>query len=197
MGAIHACWCVSECKFESGSCALSRTSPALAGQMPRTDSKNFHSDISEAVRELSVWLITLIKQHSIVARTTLLNNAGIIPSNRPVESWITPAPRFIVQPSSLAGVELRHALTQENRKPRSSPFLVVDFWSGCTCSVSSWNLCVKNAHWPTAWTLPNPLLSPWNAQLEDKGWLWMCALCVNGTDRTQSKGRSLTGVGCV
>lgn len=90
MGAIHACWCVSECKFERGSCALSWTSPALAGQTPGTDSQKFHSAISEAVSELSVWLTALIKQHSIVVRITLLNNTGVIPSNRPAESWITP-----------------------------------------------------------------------------------------------------------
>lgn len=125
MGAIHACWCVSECGFESRSCALSWTSPALAGQTPGTDSQKFHSDISEAVSELSVWLITLIKQHSIVVRITLLNNTGIIPGNRPVESWITPA--LIVLPRSLAGVALRRARRRENRKPGSSLFPLVEF----------------------------------------------------------------------
>lgn len=125
MGAIHACWCVSECKFESGSCALSWTSPALAGQKPGTDWQKFHGDITEAVRERSVWLITLIKQHSIVVRITLLNNAGVIPGNRPVESWITPV--LIVLPSSLAGVALRRVLRGENRKPGSSLFPLVEF----------------------------------------------------------------------
>lgn len=124
MGAIRACWCVSECKFESGSCALSWTSPALSGWTPRTDSQDFHSDICEAVSEQSVWLTTLIKQHSAVVRTTLLNNAGIIPSNGPVESWITVT--LIVLPRSLARVELQHALTQENRKPR--PSLAFSWW---------------------------------------------------------------------
>lgn len=105
--------------------ALSWTSPALAGPKPGTDSQKFHSDISEAVSELSVWLITLIKQHSIVVRITLLNNVGVIPGNRPVESWITPA--LIVLPSSLAGVALRRALRGENRKPGSSLVPPVEF----------------------------------------------------------------------
>lgn len=99
----------------------------------------------------------LIKQHSVVVRTTLLNHAGIIPSNGPVESWITVT--LIVLPRSLARVKLQHALTQENRKLLSlSPG---GFWSGCTCSASPWNLCQK--HTPTA--CQTPLLSPWNAQL--------------------------------
>lgn len=57
----HTCRCVSECEFASGSCAASWSSPALAGQRPGTDSQKFHGDISEAVREQSVWLIALIK----------------------------------------------------------------------------------------------------------------------------------------
>lgn len=125
MGAIHACWCVSECKFEGGSCFLPWTSPALAGQRPGTDSQKFHGDISEAVSERSIWLITLIKQHSIVVRITLLNNIGVIPGNRPVESWITPA--LIVLSSSLTGVALRRALRGENRKLGSSLFPLVEF----------------------------------------------------------------------
>lgn len=111
---MHA-WCVSECEFEGGSCARSWSSPALAGRRPGTDSQKFHGDISEAVREQSVWLITPIQQHSIVIRITLLNSAGVIPGNRPVESWITPV--LIVLPGSLAGVALRRALSEENRKP--------------------------------------------------------------------------------
>lgn len=138
MGAIHACWCVSECTFENGSCALSWTSPALAGQTPATDSQKFHGDISETDSEQSVWLITLIKQHSIVVRITLLNNVWVIPGNRPVESWITPAP--IVLPSSSAGIALQRALKGENRKLGSSFFPLVEFgvtvyrrWTTETC----------------------------------------------------------------
>ena len=143
MGAIHACWCVSECEFESGSCALSWTSPALAGWMPGTDSQKFHSDICEAVSELSVWLITLIKQHSIVVRITLLNNAAVIPGNRPVESCITPV--LIVLPCSLPGVALRRALRRENRKPGSSLFPLVE--SGVAAHVQ-WasETCVSKTH---------------------------------------------------
>lgn len=114
MGAIHACWCVSECKFERGSCVLSWTSPALTGQRPGADSQKFHGDVFEAVSEQSVRLNTLIKQHSIVVGITLLNNAGVILGNRPVESWITPAP--IVLPSNLSGVTLQRALRGGNRK---------------------------------------------------------------------------------
>ena len=147
----HTCWCVSECKFESGSCALSWTSPALTGQRPGTDSQKFHGDISEAVSEQSVWLITLIKQHSIVVRITLLNNTGVIPGNRPVESWITPV--LIVRPSSLAEVTLRRV--QGNRKWGSSLFPPVE--SGVAAHVhGAPETFVKNIHWTTARTLPKP-----------------------------------------
>lgn len=153
-------------------CSLSWTSPALAGQKPGTDSQKFHGDISEAVREQNVWLITLIKQHSIVVRITLLNNAGVIPGNRPVESWITPA--LIVLPGSLAGIALRRALRGENRKPGSSLFPLVECGVTAHCQRAP-ETCVKNTRWPNAWTLPNPLLSPRNAQLDDEGWM-----CVRG-----------------
>lgn len=125
MGAIHARLCVSECKFENGSCTLSWISPALSGQRPGTDSQKFHGDISEAVSEQSVWLSTLMKQHSVVVWITLLNNAGVIPGNRPVESWITPA--LIVLLSNLAGVALRRALSEQNMKPERSVFSLVEF----------------------------------------------------------------------
>lgn len=157
MGAIHACLCVSECKFENGSCALSWISPALAGQRPGTDSQKFHGDISEAVSEQSVWLSTLIKQHSVVVWITLLNNAGVIPGNRPVESWITPA--LIVLPSNLAGVALRRALREQNMKPERSVFSLVEF--GVAAHVFSK---------PVSKTLNNCLDC---ARLDDKGKLWV------------------------
>lgn len=146
-GAIHACLCVSECKFENGSCALSWISPALAGQRPGTDSQKFHGDISEAVSEQSVWLSTLIKQHSVVVWITLLNNAGVIPGNRPVESWITPV--LIVLPSNLAGVALRRALREQNMKPERS----VLWWNLEWLHMFSLNLCQR--HWTTVWTVPD------------------------------------------
>lgn len=74
----------------------------------------------------------------------------IIPSNGPVESWITVT--LIVLPRSLARVILQHALTQENRKPRSS--LSFSWW------ILKW---LHKTLWPTAYQ--TPLLSPWNAQL--------------------------------
>lgn len=109
----------------------------------RTDSQKFHGDISEAVSERSVWLTTLIKQHSIVVRITLLNNVGVIPGNRPVESWITPA--LIVLPSSLARVALRRALRRENRKPGFSLFSLVEFGVAAHVQQAP-EICVSKTH---------------------------------------------------
>lgn len=139
MGAVYACWCVSECKFESGSCALSLMDLTCTGRVDAKDSFGEFSQWRFWSRQWAKCLTyALIKQHSIVVQTTPLNTAGLIPSNRPVESWITPA--HIVLPGSLTGVGLQHALTQENRKPQSSRFLVVDFgvaahvqWAPETC----------------------------------------------------------------
>lgn len=113
----------------------------------RTDSQKFHGDISEAVSEQSVWLSTLIKQHSVVVWITLLNNAGVIPGNRPVESGITPV--LIVLPSNLAGVALRRALREQNMKPERS----VLWWNLEWLHMFSLNLCQR--HWTTVWTVPD------------------------------------------
>lgn len=46
------------------------------------------------------------------------------------------------------------------RKRRAAAvFLLVCFWSGCTCWANSWNPCVRNTGWPTAHNPPVPDLS--------------------------------------
>lgn len=101
-----------------------------------------------SVREESVWLITLIKQHCIVVRITLLKSTRIIPGNRPVESWITPV--LIVVPGNLTKVTLQRVLREENRKP-------------APLSLCLWNLHMFTGLLKpllktyTAWTLPKPL----------------------------------------
>lgn len=45
-------------------------------------------------------------------------------------------------------------------------FLLVCFWSGCTCWANFWNPCVRNAGWPTARNPPGP----WDKPLDTHSW---------------------------
>lgn len=84
-GAIHACWCVSECKLEGGSCALSWTSPAPPGEMPRTDLKNARWHLWSR----SVWFTSLIKKKTktvYCASSATWFRVGIIPQNHTLEN---------------------------------------------------------------------------------------------------------------
>lgn len=109
MGAIHA----GSCLNASLKVAAVPRHAAHLHWLGRGQGRTFLCDISKAVGEPRLWLITLIKQRVIVVCATLLNNSRIILGNRTVESWITPAP-------SPAEVTLRRVLKGKNRKPAFS-----------------------------------------------------------------------------
>lgn len=52
------------------------------------------------------------------------------------------------------------------KRESAAVFLLVCFWSGCTCWANSWNPCVRNAGWPTACNPPGP----WDKPLDTHSW---------------------------
>lgn len=96
------------------------------------------------------------KQHGIVVREALVAKLG----------WFPVTDCGVQNPSPFHCVMAQCGKTGSRRRLFRGVF-----WSGCTCWTNSWNQCFRNTGWPTALNPPVPDLSPWHAQLEDKGWL--------------------------